>query len=145
MSPTSEVGGPKEAPKEAEATKSPPKARYPLRVDVAKPAVMYQPTFGADKAKPSPSRPEAALASSSSGATGGGGGAASGATERILGKRRAGGRTEFLVKRQGDKESTWEPAKAVSAAAMQEFEAKRQSRQLLQGAKQPKQAHYVAV
>jgi hypothetical protein len=122
--------------------------RYPLRVDVAKPAVVYQPSFGKDKDKekekggkekevktPSAGKPESSATSP--------GGSAATPRERVLGKRRRGGRTEFLVKRAGSSESTWESSKAVSARAVQEFEEKRQSRQLLQSrlatAKQAKQ------
>lgn len=110
--------------------KAPAPSRYPLRVDVAKPAVVYQPSFGKDKdkdkdaPKPSPSRPEGSSVSP--------GGSAQTPRERVLGKRRRGGRTEFLVKRPGESESTWESSKSVSARAVQEFEEKRQSRQLLQ-------------
>ena len=117
---------------------APAPSRYPLRVDVAKPAVVYQPSFGKDAAK-SPARPAAAAGEPSSSA----GGGASGGKERILGKRRRGGKTEFLVKRPGGGESTWESSKAVSASAVRDFEEKRQSRQLLQSrlasAKQAKQ------
>lgn len=99
-------------------------ARYPLRVDVAKPAVIYQASFGKDKdpTKPSPSKNEGDFSPGSAGTP----------RERVLGKRRRGGRTEFLVKRSGGSESTWESSKAVSARAVQEFEEKRQSRQLMQ-------------
>ena len=115
-----------------------PRQRYPLRVDVAKPAVVYQPSF--EKLKPSPVKSATAT---SPGGSGGGGGGGSPPRERILGKRRRSGRTEFLVKRAGVAESTWELSKNVSASAVQEFEEKRQSRQLLQSrlasAKQAKQ------
>ena len=115
-----------------------PRARYPLRVDVAKPAVVYQPSF--EKLKPSPVKSATA---NSPGGSGSGGGGGSTPKERILGKRRRSGRTEFLVKRSGVAESQWELSKNVSASAVQEFEEKRQSRQLLQSrlasAKQAKQ------
>ena len=100
-----------------------PRARYPLRVDVAKPAVMYQPSFGV--AKPSPAKPAEAPSSSSSGG-------GTNPTERILRKRRRSGKTEYLVKRPGKGDATWEPAKSLSAAAIHEFDAKRQSREQLQ-------------
>ena len=125
--------------------------RYPLRVDVAKPAVMYQPSFGNTKQSPSSKVGGEAVGASAGvprgggggggsegGSSGGGSGGGSGKpSERVLGKRRRAGRTEYLVKRPGSAESKWEPAKAVSAAAMEEFVAKRQSRQLLSQAKQP--------
>ena len=120
-------------PKKKKEPKPPPPARYPLRVDVAKPAVVYQPSF--DKAKPSPVKEGSGQSPSGSG---------SGTPrERILGKRRRGGRTEFLVKRPGAGEATWESSKNVTAGAVAEFEEKRQNRQLLQSrianAKQAKQ------
>ena len=92
----------KEASKDSdggkEEKKAPAPSRYPLRVDVAKPAVVYVPSFQKDKdpTKQSPSKPDASSPSSSQTPR-----------ERILGKRRRSGRTEFLVKRAGSSESTW--------------------------------------
>ena len=116
-----------------------PRARYPLRIDVAKPAVVYQPSFG----KPSPSRPMApelaggvptggGASGACAGAGGGAGASAAAASAKVLGKRRRAGRTEVLVKHPGGGESQWQPIKSVSAAALAEYEVKRQRQQLQQ-------------
>jgi hypothetical protein len=114
----------KPSEKSEDKTEKPaPRQRYPLRVDVAKPAVIYTASFNKDT-KPSPSRSASGEASAS-------GASPHPRRERVLGKRRRGGGTEFLVKRPGC-ESTWEAAKSVAPSAVQEFEDKRQSKQLLQ-------------
>lgn len=118
---------PKKKEKHKEQNEEAPRARYPLRVDVAKPAVVYQPSF--DKLKPSPQK---TTSSNSPGGSASGGGGSGTSRERVLGKRRRSGRTEFLVKRVGVAESIWESSKNVSASAVQEFEEKRKNRQILQ-------------
>ena len=90
-------------------------------------AVVYQPSF--DKLKPSPQK---TTSSNSPGGSASGGGGSGTSRERVLGKRRRSGRTEFLVKRVGVAESIWESSKNVSASAVQEFEEKRKNRQILQ-------------
>ena len=97
-------------------------SRYPLRVDVAKPAVVYQPSFGKEKdpLKPSPCKPSDNLSWSGS------------HKHSILGKRRRGGRTEFLIKWSGSAEPVWESSRVVSVRAVQDFDDKWQSRQLLE-------------
>ena len=97
-------------------------SRYPLRVDVAKPAVVYQPSFRKEKdtTKPLASKSSDNLSSVSS------------FSHRILGKRRRSGRTEFLIKHSGSAEPVWESSKAVSTLADQAFEDTWQSRQQLE-------------
>ena len=97
-------------------------SRYPLRVDVAKPAVVYQPSFRKEKdtTKPLASKSSENLSSVGS------------YSHCILGKRRRSGRTEFLVKRSGSAEPVWESSKAVNILAVQTFEDTWQSRQQLE-------------
>ena len=66
------------------------------------------------------------------GAGGGAGASAAAASAKVLGKRRRAGRTEVLVKHPGGGESQWQPIKSVSAAALAEYEVKRQRQQLQQ-------------
>ena len=60
--------------------KAPAPSRYPLRVDVAKPTVIYQPSFSKDKDPTKPSPSKAAEAPSP------GGGSSTPGRERVLGK-----------------------------------------------------------
>lgn len=120
-----------DAPAEKESKGPAAPARYPLRVDVAKPAVIYQASFAKDKDKNKETTKRSPLKPPSDGLSPGGG-MSSTPRERVLGKRRRGGRTEFLVKRAGSSEGVWEGVKSVSAKAVAEFEEKRQSRQQLQ-------------
>ena len=107
---------------------------YPLRQGVAKPAVIYQPTMGPAKEKePGSPTPKASTApggkaaktsggASSSGASGSG--AAGTKVERVLGKRRRSGRTEFLVKWVGKDQAanSWEPGKSVDPALIEQYD-----------------------
>ena len=107
---------------------------YPLRQGVAKPAVIYQPTMGPAKEKEPGSPTSKASAApggkaaktsggaSSSGASGSG--AAGTKVERVLGKRRRSGRTEFLVKWVGKDQSanSWEPGKSVDPALIEQYD-----------------------
>ena len=76
------------------------------------------------------------------------GASAAAASVQIIGKRKDRGRTEVLVKQSGGGESQWQPIKSVSAAALAEYEVKRQRQQLQQSrmggaakpAKQPQAA-----
>ena len=87
--------------------------RYPLRVDVAKPAVIYQPSCATAAVKSAPSAKPIAQ-----------GVAALPTAERVLGKRRRSGRTEFLVKWVGKDQSanSWELSKTIDATLIEQYD-----------------------
>ena len=110
-------------------------SRYSFRVDVAKPAAVYQPSFetvrtpGCASGLDGVPTPKAIKTSSPSARSAGL------RAECVLGKRRnrTSGRTEVLVQWVGRESTTWVPSSTVNALLVREFEAKRQRRELLQG------------
>ena len=116
-------------------------ARYSLRVDVAKPADIYKPSFGPAR---SPARQDGGPkigkdgvspgAGKRSGSPGVGQGRNASGIQRVLGKRRVGGRTEFLVKWYASEAAadSWVSSSVIEPELLRDFEAKRQRRQLLQ-------------
>lgn len=108
---------------------------YPLRVGVAKPADIYTPTFGnASGASPAVTgkAPDASKVPASKPGQKPGAAAGSGAgtkVERVLGKRKRSGKTEFLVKWAGRDASanSWEPAKSVDERLVEQYEEVRTS------------------